>query len=144
DHELCQYPCGPGTPFDKLALLDGRAVFFNVTFEHLTFFHHLEHLVRNELPFGLYTDEPFEVLVIDKLGESRFVTTYPFSLDAIRRREFHILEDEMRRRAMIRRGRVGNSYILAARVRDAIECVRDMSRNGRYFYDFGDVTEVTE
>ena len=58
-----------------------------------------------------------------------------FSLEAIRRRQFHVLEDEMRRRRMIRKGRVGNSYILAARVRDSIECVLDMSRRGRYFYD---------
>ena len=135
DHELCRYPCGPGTPFEKLVSLDAKAVFFNVPFDNFTFFHNLEHLVSSELPFELYTDEPFEVPVIDKSGETITVTTFVFSLDAIRRRQFHVLEDEMRRRQMIRKRRVGNSYIYSTHLRDSIECVRDMSRKGRYFYD---------
>lgn len=142
DHELCRYPCGPGTPFEKLVSLDAKAVFFNVPFDNFTFFHNLEHLVSSELPFELYTDEPFEVPVIDKSGESKTVTTFVFSLDAIRRRQFHVLEGEMRRRRMIRKGRVGNSYILSARLRDSIECVLDMSRRGRYFYDLGDAATL--
>ena len=47
----------------------------------------------------------------------------------------------MRLRALIREGRVGNSYILSARVRDSIDCVRDMSRAGRYFYDLDGVQQ---
>jgi aminoglycoside 3-N-acetyltransferase len=142
DHELCRYPCGPGTPFEKLVSLDAKAVFFNVPFDNYTFFHNLEHLVSSELPFALYTNEPFEVPVIDKSGETKTVTTFVFSLDAIRRRKFHVLEDEMRRRRMIRKRRVGNSYILSARLRDSIECVLDMSRRGHYFYDLGDAAET--
>jgi aminoglycoside 3-N-acetyltransferase len=136
DHELSLYPCGPGTPFEKLVTLDAKTVFFNVPFVYFTFFHNLEHLVRSELPFALYTDKPFEVPVIDKSGDHRVVTTYVFTQDAIDRRRFPILEHEMRQRGMIRKSRVGNSYILSARVRDAIECVRAMSRAGRYFYEF--------
>ena len=144
DHELCRYPCGPGTPFEKLASLDAKAVFFNVPFDNFTFFHNLEHLVSSELPFELYTDEPFEVPVIDKSGETKTVTTFVFSLDAIRRRQFHVLEDEMRRRRMIRKRRVGNSYVLSVRLSDSIECVLDMSRRGCYFYDLEDAAETLD
>lgn len=136
DHELCKFPCGPGSPFEKMVSLDTKAVFFNVPFVYFTFFHNLEHMVRMDLPFSLYTDEPFVVPVVDRLGEQKVVTTFVFSQEAISRRRFPILEGEMRRRAMIRKARVGNSYLLSARVADAVDCVRDMSRVGRYFYDF--------
>ena len=135
DHESCLYPCGPSTPFEKLLTLDAKAVFFNCVFDNFTFFHNLEHLVRDELPFELYTDEPFDVQVIDRHGERRTVKTYVFGREALKRRRFPIFEREMRDRSMIRKSTVGNSYVLAARLRDAVECVRSMSAVGRYFYD---------
>jgi aminoglycoside 3-N-acetyltransferase len=138
EHPHCLYPCGPGTPFDKLAQVDGKALFFNVPFGTFTFFHHLEHLVAAQLPFALYTEEPFRVPVLGRQGELRTVTTYVFTPEAIRRRRFHVLEDELRRRGAIREQRVGNSCILSIRVRDAIDCVTEMSRRGQYFYDMSE------
>lgn len=138
-HEDCLYPCGPGTPFEKLADLDGKVIFFNVPFATFTFFHYLEHLVSPQMPFPLYTEHPFEVPVVDRCGERRTVATYVFSLDAIRRRRFEVLERELRRRGLIRRARVGNSRIEMIRVRDAIDCTRDMLARGQYFYDVAEV-----
>jgi len=137
-HEDCLYPCGPGTPFDKLADLDGKVTFFNVPFATFTFFHYLEHLVSPEMPFSLYTEQPFHVPVVDRHGERRTVTTYVFSPDAIRRRRFEVLERELRRRGLIRRARVGNSRIEMIRVRDAIDCAREMFARGQYFYDLAE------
>lgn len=138
-HESCVHPCGPGTPFEKVASLDGQAVFFNVPFATFTFFHYLEHMVSPELPFPLYTDQPFLVPVIDRTGNPMTVTTFAFSLDAIHRRRFQVLERELVRRGLIRGRRVGNGRILAVRLRDAIECTRDMCRRGEYFYEFDDL-----
>lgn len=138
-HQLCEYPCGPGTPFEKLEQLDGKVVFFNVPFATFTFFHYLEHLVSPDMPFSLYTEKPFTVPVIDKNGESTTVTTFVFSLDAIRRRRFAVLEDELRRRRLIQERRVGNSRLAMIRVGDAVECAHDMLRKGQYFYDISDL-----
>ncbi len=134
-HEDCLYPCGPGTPFEKLADRDGKVVFLNVPFATFTFFHHLEHLVSAEMPFPLYTDAAFTVPVVDRRGQSRTVSTYAFSPDAIRRRRFDVLENGLRRRGLIRGGRVGATRIQMVRVRDAIDCTRDMLAKGQYFYD---------
>jgi aminoglycoside 3-N-acetyltransferase len=125
-HENCRYPCGPGTPFDSLLRFDGKVVFFNVSFATFTFFHYLEHRLSPGLPFPLYTDEPFEVPVIDQAGRRLSVTTYVFSPEAIRRRQFQVLEDELFRRGLITRRSVGNSRLMVIRVRDAVECVDDM------------------
>ncbi len=140
-HEDCLYPCGPGTPFERLAELDGKVVFFNVPFATFTFFHHLEHLVSPEMPFSLYTEEPFTVPVIDRHGRSRTVSTYVFSPDAIRRRRFGLLENELRRRGLIRGRRVGATRLELVRVRDTIDCARDMVRCGQPFYDLAEARQ---
>lgn len=138
-HPMCRYPCGPGTPFDEVALAGGKVLFFNAAFDTITFFHYLEHLVHKQLPFALYTDVPFDVTVIDAEGQGRSVTTYVFAEGAIRRRRFERFEDAMRARGAIRSCRVGNSYLLAADLKDAIECTQDMLRAGRLFYEVSDL-----
>jgi len=141
DHESCKYPCGTGSPFEKIAELDGKAVFLNVPFATFTFFHYLEHRVSPGIPLPLYSDQPFQVPVVDRMGARRTVTTSVFSSEAIRRRRFHVLEDELRRRGLIHERRVGNSCIMAVRLRDTIDCVDEMCRDGQYFYDLAGLPE---
>ncbi len=93
------------------------------------------------MPFSLYTEQPFTVPVFDIKGESTTVTTYVFSLEAIRRRRFAILEDELRRRGLIQARRIGNTRLELIRVRDAVECAHDMCRKGQYFYDLSGLPE---
>lgn len=134
-HENCLFPCGPGTPFDRLAERDGIVAFFNVPFVNFTFFHFLEHHVSGELPFRLYTDEPWVVPVIDRNGETVNVKTYVFAPTAIRRRRFEVLEQALRDRGLIAQWRIGNTRMEAVRVREVIRCVDEMRRAGQYFYD---------
>ena len=140
EHPKCLYPCGPSTPFERMHALDGKAVFFNVPLDTLTFFHYLEHLVSPDLPFALYTEKPFEVPVINRAGERTVVTTYAFTFEAIRRRRFQVLEKELRSRGLIRERRLGNSRIIMVHLRDVVDCVQDMRRGGRYFYDLADLS----
>jgi hypothetical protein len=101
-----------------------------------TFFHYLEHLVRGDLPFSLYADSPHTVPVIDQSGQRSTVTPFAFSTEAISRRRVDVLESELRRRNLIKSRRIGNGEVMAVRVRDAVECVEEMRRHGRSFYDF--------
>jgi aminoglycoside 3-N-acetyltransferase len=140
EHPDCRYPCGKGSPFDKLAEVNGLVVFFNVPFDTYTFFHYLEHMVSPQLPFSLYTEETFDVPVMDHAGQLRTVTTHVFSPDAIRRRRFDLFEAALRRRGLIREKRLGASRILAVRVRDTIECVSEMASRGEFFYDIADLS----
>lgn len=134
-HEDRLHPCGPGTPFERLAERDGVVAFFDVPFATFTFFHHLEHLVHEHLPFPLYTDEPFVVPVLDQDGRTRTVTTYVFAPEAIRRRRFERLEQALRQRGLIRGRRVGNTMVEAVRVRAVIACVEEMRQAGQFFYE---------
>ena len=140
EHSTCLYPCGPASPFERLHALDGKAVFFNVPLDTLTFFHYLEHLVSPDLPFALYTEKPFKVPVINRAGERTVVSTYAFTLEAIRRRRFQVLEKELKSRGLIRERRLGNSRIIMVHLRDVVDCVQDMRGRGRYFYDMADLS----
>lgn len=93
-HNKCLYPCGPGSPFEKLALLNGKVVFFAVPFETFTFFHYLEHMIKDELGFPLYFRDPVDVPMIDHAGERHLVKSFVFSLEANRRRRPGILKAE--------------------------------------------------
>ena len=134
-HEDCIYPCGPGSPFERLLDLKGKVVFFDVEFDAFTYVHHLEHRVRDQLHFPVYDAEPFEIPVIDHDGGRRVVTTHVFSREAIERRRIPVLERELTRRGVLRRGRVGNTTILAVELERVNACVDEMLREGVYFYD---------
>lgn len=135
-HELCAHPCGPGSPFERLAEVDGCCVFFNTPFATFTFFHHLEHLVAHRLPFPLYTAETFGVDVVDAQGQSLRVTTHAFDPSVIGRRRFAVLEAELRSRGHIKSLRLGATTLELIRVKDAIDTTLDMAETKRFFYAF--------
>jgi aminoglycoside 3-N-acetyltransferase len=137
-HESIRYPCGPGSPFEKLLELDGKVVFFDAPFAAFTFFHYLEHRHQDRFRFPLYHDRLFDVPVIDREGQKGSVKTFVFSDEVIRRRRFSVLETELKRQGLIARRRVGNTTLLLVRLRSVIDCVDSMMRRGTYFYDVAD------
>jgi aminoglycoside N3'-acetyltransferase len=133
-HEDCLFPCGPGSPFGKLAELQGKVLFHGVTEFHFTFHHYLEDMVKDDLPFPLYESEPYRVKVVDALGGSRTMVTYAFTREAISRRRVHVLFDELARRGQLIRSRIGNTGIVVMATADTVETTRDLARKGIYFY----------
>lgn len=133
DHDRCLHPCGPGSPFEKFAQLGGKILFFDVGFGAITFFHHVEHLLQDQLPFPVYDGRLFEVTVVDAAGEKRTVKTYAYSKTVPRNAEK--LEREMTRRGAVRRGRVGNSRMLLVSAADVLACQSGMVKAGNFPYD---------
>jgi len=135
EHEKSLYPCGLGSPFEKLALMNGKVVFYDVPFYTFTFFHYLEDLIRDTLPFPLYFSEPFEIPVLDHDGSNRIIRTMVFSSEANERRRPKILVDELNKRHFIKKAKVGNSRLLLVETRQAIQCAKEMACRGDFFYD---------
>lgn len=142
-HENCLYACGPGSPFEKLAQLDGKVLFFNAPFATFTFFHYLEHRVSEKIRFPLYAEEPFEVPILDRRGERIAVKAKVFSPEAIRRRRLPFFEAEMERRGLIRKKRVGNSRLLLVRLSEVLQGVDEMTRQKVFFYDLSGLSVNT-
>jgi aminoglycoside 3-N-acetyltransferase len=124
DHERCLYPCGTGSPFEKFFQLKGKILFFDVTFRSITFFHFVEDLLKERLPFPVYSDRMFKVPAIDAGGVSHVIQTYAFNKDV--RRLAGKLEAEMARQGKIRYGRVGNSRFCMVTAEDVVACFTAM------------------
>ena len=134
DHERCLYPCGSGSPFEKFRQLKGKLLFFDVSFNSITFFHHVEDQLKDRLPFPVYSDRLFTVSVVDASGESRVVQTYAFSNEVPRKAEK--LQAEMERKGMIRDGKVGNSRFRLVTAEDVVACFTGMVETGKLPYEY--------
>jgi aminoglycoside 3-N-acetyltransferase len=132
-HERCRYPCGPGTPFEKFRTLGGKILFFDVGFEAITFFHYVEHLLAEHLPFRVYDETLFSVRAVDRDGAAQVVETYAYNKQVPRRADK--LHAEMARRGRIRAARVGNSRLALVTAEDVVAAQTAMVQAGDYPYD---------
>ena len=133
-HEQCLAPCGPGTPFDKFAQLKGKILFFDVSFGAITFFHHVEHVFKDKLPFPVYHERQFAVSAIDARGDAHVIQTLTFNPAVPRSAEK--LERRMAADGTIRRGRVGNSRFTLVTADDVVRSFGAMVESGDFPYSF--------
>jgi aminoglycoside 3-N-acetyltransferase len=133
-HENSAHSCAAGTPFDKLLAVGGKVAFFNVSFAHFTFFHYLEHRVAPHLGFPLYHDVPFDVSVVNRLGETVRIKAFAYAEGMQKRRHFAVLEGWLRDRGVIRELRIGASTVLLVDLREVVAAVDEMTQAGRFFY----------
>lgn len=133
DHERCLHPCGAGSPFEKFHRLRGKILFFDVSLHSITFFHYVEDLLKERLPFSVYDDRLFSVPVIDAGGASHLVRTYAFSTKV--RRMAGKLEAELELQGKVRRGKVGNSRFSLVTAEDVVACFTSMVEKGNLPYE---------
>jgi aminoglycoside N3'-acetyltransferase/acyl carrier protein len=135
-HENCPYPCGKGTPFEKLIELEGKVVFFDAGFVTLTFFHYIEDMVKDQLPQSLYHPEAFEVPVIDREGRQHTVFVYAFSPAIIKRRKPYEFETEVRKAGLINSAKIGNTQLQYIEITPLMDYVNGrLGRGDLFFYD---------
>jgi aminoglycoside 3-N-acetyltransferase len=132
DHATCLFPCGIGTPFDKFLRLKGKILFFDVAFNAITFFHYVEDLVKDKLPFSVYHDRKFSITVIGEKDDPHVVETYAFTKGVVRDPEK--LEEEMARQGKIVRRRVGNSRLILVNAEDVLSVFAAMVESKNYPY----------
>jgi aminoglycoside 3-N-acetyltransferase len=134
-HENCVKPCGAGSPFEKIAQLHSKVLFYDASIYTQTFFHYLEDMLEDQLDFPLFRDELMEAAVVDYDGNTRIVRTYVYSEEAIKRRRPKIMTDELERQKLVKRARVGNSQLMLICTDDVLRVVRNMAENGVFFYE---------
>ncbi len=133
-HEACLHPCGRGSPFEKMAQVHARVLFYDASIFTQTFFHYMEDMLETQLDFPLFRPELMEVPVIDRSGNALTVRTYAYSEEAIRRRRPAIMTNELDRQGLIKRARVGNSRLMLISTDDTVRVVTQMARDGIFFY----------
>lgn len=133
-HENCVFSCGEGSPFEKLAKRNGKVIFFDVEFNTMTFFHYIENVVREQLPFPLYTEKEYDLKVLDYEGQDIHVKAHAFSKAAVAGRRPLLLEKEVLKRQCFSWDKIGNTSIGVINVTDALACGKDMVRRGDFFH----------
>jgi aminoglycoside N3'-acetyltransferase len=134
NHEQAPFPCGPGTPFEKALQLDAKALFFDVPFRSLTFFHYVEHVFQDLLPTSLYDPDPVECKMRSLDGSMSTVNMRVFSAAIRRARESDTLEHELTQQGFLKRKRLGNSTLLVVGLQQVMDSARGMAAAGRPLY----------
>lgn len=134
-HEKCLYSCGEGSPFEKLANRNGKILFFDVAFNTLTFFHHIEHIIREHLPFPVYGEKEYNLRVLDYDNQEIQVKALAFSKEIVERRRPLFLEKEMLKKQYFSWNRIGNTKIGVINASDALKCAKKMISKGNFFYE---------
>jgi aminoglycoside 3-N-acetyltransferase len=134
-HERCVYPCGPGSPFERMLEADARMLFFDLPFVGFTFVHYIEHRIQDRLPFALYEREPRRTRVVDYEGNLQEPECYVFSREASARRSVEVITGAMRREGTASWKRVGNTQIVVAKMSDALATGLRLAASGRVPFD---------
>ena len=132
NHEATPFSCGDDTPFSKLVAADAKILFFDLLLRGFTFMHHVEHTLREQLPFPLYDDHEYQVPVIGPSGERLTVPVRAFSAEAASRRKVGVPAARMLKQPSTPRLRVGNTQLALISARDAL-------REGRQAFADGDM-----
>jgi len=137
DHEKTKYPCGSGSPFEKISQLNAKTLLFDVPSGDgiSTFFHHLEDTFKEHLPVKLYDDEPLEATVIDSNGNRIEVKSYVFSSEARYTRNSRLLKNELLRNNGIRSSEIGNTKLTMVDLNNVIDCARKIVTSGKHLYN---------
>jgi aminoglycoside N3'-acetyltransferase/malonyl CoA-acyl carrier protein transacylase len=134
DHEKTMYSCGKGSPFEKILELNAKAIFFDVPFGKMTFFHFLEDKFKDCSPIKLYDDEPLECTVIDSNGDEMGVKTYVCSTEARVNRSVRILERELKNGKLMKTDRIGNTKLILVNLNDVVGSAQELVNAGVHFY----------
>jgi aminoglycoside 3-N-acetyltransferase len=116
-HELCNTPCGSGTPYERLVERDIAVLMFGVTMHNYTLFHTAEDAAH--CPY-LYEAEPYDLRALDLEGNLHRVRMYrmPHDTEADRerdisvRRRFKSMDVILEQAQLLRRQSLGHGELL--------------------------------
>jgi len=123
DHMTCKTPCGPDSPYLRLAERDGKVVFFGVNLTSCTLLHGVEEIAGCE--YNLQ-NEPVNATVIDEQGRSHSVRVFIHQYGTPRR--FQVLDSPLLREGIMRMGHIGRSEVRVLRARPAVEMALKLLR----------------
>jgi aminoglycoside 3-N-acetyltransferase len=134
-HHLVDSPCGPGSPWARLADLDAKLVFLGVDVVRNTFMHSVDALLEPQFPVSPLTTERY--IALTRLDDGRIAECHTrlFRRDMMSHIQPQRIMPHLKRAGRCIDGRIGRADITLLRARDVLEAVRDMAARGEYVYD---------
>lgn len=106
-HELCDTPCGKGTPYEKLIEWDAGVLMFGVSMSVYTLFHTTEDAAGCNY---LYEPEPYDLRAVDSDGTLHHIRMW--RQDRRVRRRFAQMDTVLQQEGLLRRTRLGAAEVL--------------------------------
>jgi aminoglycoside 3-N-acetyltransferase len=134
DHYLAATPCGRGTPYFRLLEKRGKILLLGVGISPLTFFHCVEELIEDEMPFSPFTSEVFTMRC---RVDGNMVETSPMRLydpGVSGRRNLSVLEDALRKEGAWHHRKLGSLKVTVLNAADVLGAVKALARQGIYCY----------
>jgi aminoglycoside 3-N-acetyltransferase len=129
-HAELAHSCGSGSPFEKMLELDAKALLVDVGIATLTFTHYLEDFWQGMSSVPLYPTSPVRTQILDAEGVSRAIDVYPFSAEAVAKRDFASLFEAFERERKMRFDRIGNTRLATLSLRDLFDVSRKLVESG--------------
>ncbi len=134
DHHLAATPCGCRTPYFRLLEKHGKILLLGVGISPLTFFHCVEELIEDEMPFSPFTSEVFTMRC---LLDGNIVETAPMRLydpSISRRRDLGVLENALRNGGAWHHRKLGNLKVTLLNAADILCTTKALAKQGIYCY----------
>ncbi len=106
-HELCDTPCGTGTPYERLVDRDCSVVMFGTTMDSYTLFHTAEH--ETQVPY-LYETTPCTLRYVDMAGTVRSLIMWKHDMQIARR--FAAMDSWLEEHGLLFKSRLGRGELL--------------------------------
>jgi aminoglycoside 3-N-acetyltransferase len=106
-HELCDTPCGVGTPYEKLVTQEFSVLMFGVTLNTYTLFHTAEDAAQ--VPY-LYESRPCRLQFVDRAGQVLPITIRRQDMSIVRR--FGEMDSWLEQRGLLVRRTLGCGQLL--------------------------------
>jgi len=116
DHLESETPCGPGSPYMKLAELDGKVVFFGIGLECCTLLHGVEEIAGCEYHLQTLPAEA-SITDADKTEFKKHVLIHQYGTP----RQFTRLEPEFLEKNIMKKGLIGQAEVRVLQAKPAVE-----------------------
>lgn len=135
DHEKCETPCGRHSPFGRLLDYNGRILFLGTGIGVLTFLHTVEEIMKDELPFPVFTEETFHLASTNASGVEVKTQTLLYDPAVSRKRNPFKLIPELKKRGKWKQARLGCLDVILLEAKDVLDTLQEMAKDGKYCYN---------
>jgi len=127
-------PCGRGTPYFRLLEKRGKILLLGVGIAPLTFFHCVEELIEDGMPFSPFTSEVFTMRcrVDGNVVETSPMRLYDPSVSG--RRDLSVLEDALRKERAWHHRKLGSLKVTVLNAADVLCAAKALAQQGIYCY----------
>jgi aminoglycoside 3-N-acetyltransferase len=134
-HYDARTPCGQATPYGRLLNSNGKILFLGTDITVMTFFHTVEEVLEERMPFSPFTTEVFTLESRDEQGRSFITHTRLFEPKYSRRRRLGKLIPVLKDQGWYRSTRLGGMDAILVGAKQVLEASRLLADRRIFCYD---------